>query len=168
MRPRHFFLVTICLTLVAFWVYAIFFYSPDKRNVVGDKDWSKWAQSECAKTVEKRNDLADFTKLDGSGAALLKRADLVEQATNDLADMVKLLGTRMPSDAKGAAIVPMWLADYNTYIGDRRAYIAMLREGKNEVFAETAVEGVPISERLTAFANDNIMDDCAPPTDVAG
>ncbi len=167
-RPIHFFLGAICLTLAVFWLYAIFFYSPDKRNVVGDKSWSEWAQSECAKTVEKRNKLADYTKLDGTKEALIKRAQLVEQATNDLENLIKTLRTRTPSDPKGAAIVPKWLTDYDTYINDRLDYVATLRQGQNKVFAETAVEGVPISERLTTFATDNAMDDCAPPTDVAG
>ena len=157
LRPIHLLLGLLCAVLVAFWVYAIFFYSPDKQNVIGDKDWAEWAESECSVTEQARNQLADFTRIEDDLESLRKRAGLVEQATDDLESMIDTLDSRKPSDAKGAAIVPDWIADYRTYIGDRRDYIEELRSGKNVVFAETAVEGVPISERLTTFADDNLM-----------
>ena len=161
-------LALLCATLLVFWAYAIFFYSPDKQNVIGDKEWSKWAQEKCLVAQKERNELADYTRIDNDPEVLAKRAGLVERATDGLEAMIDTLDSRTPVDAKGAAIVPDWIADYRTYIGDRRDYIEELRSGKNVVFAETAVEGVPISERLTTFADDNLMNACAPPTDVAG
>lgn len=166
--PLRILLALLCGVLLIFWAYAIFFFSPNKQNVIGDKDWSKWAQENCLATQEDRNQLADYTRIDNDPKALNKRATLVEKATDGLEALIATLDSRTPSDAKGAAIVPDWIADYRTYIGDRRDYIQELRSGKNVVFAETAVEGVPISERLTTFADDNLMSACAPPTDVAG
>ena len=42
-----------------------------------------------------------------------------------------------------------------------------LRAGRNEPFAETAVDGIPISDKLATFAGDNDMPSCAPPIDLA-
>jgi hypothetical protein len=82
--------------------------------------------------------------------------------------MVQDLGLRTPSDENGLNVVKLWLAEYMTYLEDRREYIVELRAGNNVTFSETAIEGVPISERLLTFANENNMASCAPPTDVAG
>ena len=42
----------------------------------------------------------------------------------------------------------------------------MLRQGHNEAFHEAAVDGIPISDKLTRFAGDNEMPTCAPPLDL--
>jgi hypothetical protein len=38
-----------------------------------------------------------------------------------------------------------------------------LRDGQNVAFTETAVSGVPITERIENFARENEMPSCAPP-----
>ena len=68
-----------------------------------------------------------------------------------------------PTDEKGQAIVPAWEADYRTLLDDRYAYADRLRSGENVPFTETAVDGVPITERIETFADDNEMPSCAPP-----
>ena len=45
------------------------------------------------------------------------------------------------SDEKGQEIIPLWLDDYRAYVADRRVYADQLREGENQPFAESAVEG---------------------------
>ena len=72
-----------------------------------------------------------------------------------------------PGDAKGRALIPLWEADYRTYIEDRRAFSKSLREGgENVPFYETEAGGIPISEKLETFAADNHMASCAPPRDL--
>ena len=73
----------------------------------------------------------------------------------------------MPSDAKGQALIPLWLADYDTYVADRRDYAEQLRGGDNSPFAETTTEGLPLSEKIATFAGDNRMKNCAPPIDLS-
>ena len=68
-----------------------------------------------------------------------------------------------PTDPKGAAIVPDWIADYRTLLNDRYVYAQRLRDGDNIAFRESAVEGVPITERIETFAGDNDMPSCSPP-----
>ena len=63
--------------------------------------------------------------------------------------------------------MPQWEADYRTYLADRRAFTASLREsGENLAFYETQISGIPISEKLETFAGDNHMPTCAPPRDL--
>ncbi|MEO1059383.1 MAG: hypothetical protein AAFY28_20955, partial [Actinomycetota bacterium] len=64
---------------------------------------------------------------------------------------------------KGQAIVPDWIADYRQLLDDRYAYAERLRAGENVPFTETAVRGVPITERIETFAGDNEMRSCRPP-----
>lgn len=104
----------------------------------------------------------------GTRISAARPSTLVEKATDGLDAMVQELGLRTPSDENGRNVVRLWLAEYRTYLEDRREYIAELRAGNNVTFSETAIEGVPISERLLTFANENNMGSCAPPTDVAG
>jgi hypothetical protein len=98
---------------------------------------------------------------------LAERGDIVDQATDIVERMIDDVTAVRPSDPKGQAIVPDWARDYRTYIQDRREFADDLRRGKHEAFAETAVDGIPISEKLTVFAGDNRMPDCAPPVDLA-
>jgi hypothetical protein len=80
--------------------------------------------------------------------------------------MINDLAADLPADAKGQAIVPMWLEEYRTYLEDRRRYATELRTtGENLPFYETMSE-VPISERLATFAADNEMATCSPPLDL--
>ena len=72
-----------------------------------------------------------------------------------------------PTDPKGADLVPRWEADYRTYLEDRRQFADVLRTGVNDPFTETAVDGIPISEKLECFAADNEMPTCAPPIDTS-
>ena len=93
---------------------------------------------------------------------LAERGDIVDQATDILERMLDDVVAVAPTDDKGRAIVPQWEADYRTYLEDRRAFADGLRPGENEPFTETAVDGIPISEKLDRFAGDNEMPACAP------
>ena len=101
-------------------------------------------------------------------AALKKKADIVEVATDSLERAIDAIAADSPSDEKGKALVPQWLADYRVYLKDRRVFIAALRTATTRpYFAESEVEGVPISERIGKFARENDMETCQPPLDLS-
>ena len=101
-------------------------------------------------------------------AALLKKAKLVEAATDTLENAINLIAADRPTDAKGQELVPRWIADYRIYISDRRSFIVALRTAtKRPYFAETEVEGVPVSERISKFARENSMKTCQTPYDLS-
>lgn len=161
-------LTLVMLGFAAFWVWALFFASKEAINRIEDRDWSARAQQICLDADTARDALADYRRLDSGGAELIReRADIIDRATDILDDMVDDIDAVTPADDKGAAIVPMWIDEYRTYIGDRRRYADELRTtGENLPFYETMAE-VPISERLATFAADNDMAACAPPFDLS-
>ena len=98
-----------------------------------------------------------------ASADIVVRADLVVTSTDLLSEMLDELEAVEPTDEKGQSIVPDWIADYRTLLEDRYRYAERLRAGDNVAFTETAVRGVPITERIETFAGDNEMPSCAPP-----
>ena len=91
------------------------------------------------------------------------RAALVVQSTDLLAAMLDDLVAVLPEDDKGRAIVPQWELEYRTLLEDRYRYAERLRRGEDGPFTETAVNGIPITERIETFAGDNEITSCAPP-----
>lgn len=142
----------------AFWIWALFFASKEAVNKIDDRDWAARAEQVCAEVDDQLADLERQASTD-----LDVRADLVVTSTDLLAGMLDELESTEPTDEKGRAIVPQWIADYRTLLEDRYRYAERLRAGEDVPFTETAVEGVPITERLETFAGDNEMPSCAPP-----
>ena len=138
-------------------------------NKIGDDAWKVRAEAICQRAEDERFALEDLTEMKASDpAALKKKADIVEIATNSLERAIDAIAKDSPSDEKGKALVPMWLADYRVYLKDRRMFIDALRSAKTRpYFAESEVEGVPISERIGKFARENDMKTCQPPLDLS-
>ncbi len=165
--------VRIILSIVIFgicvmWIYGLFFASKEVVNRVDDEHWRVQSEEICQIAEHERELLIDLRLVGQSGPnALAERADLVDLATDTLENMVNSIAALPVADAKGAAIVPLWLADYRIYIADRRSYTALLRSGVNEPFAESQVEQIPLSEKLSTFAADNHLTSCKPPVDLS-
>jgi hypothetical protein len=142
----------------AFWIWALFFASKSAVNRIDDRAWAERAEEICD-DVE-----ADLAILDTQTSTDLEvRADLVVASTDLLAAMLDELSAVEPADEKGRAIVPEWIADYRTLLEDRYRYAEELRAGEDGPFRETAVDNIPITERIETFAGDNEMPSCAPP-----
>jgi hypothetical protein len=142
----------------AFWFWALFLIDKTAVNKFEDRAWAENAEEICApvKQAVRRLDLEDSPDL-------AVRADLVERSTNLYAGMLDELELDLPDDPKGAAIVPDWIADWRILLEDRYNYADRLRAGEEVAFTESPVQGIPITERIEAFAGDNEMDSCAPP-----
>jgi hypothetical protein len=154
--------------LVAMWVYAFGFASKEAVNKIDDQAWTQRAEEICKQAEEERLALADLRQISDAGPnALNDRADLVDKATDTLEIAITKIAEVSPTDPKGKAIVPMWIADYIQLIKDRRDYTALLRTGVNEPFSESMFEGLPISEKISTFAADNRMTSCKIPMDLS-
>ncbi len=167
-----FVLRAVVATTVAFiivmWVYAFFFASKESVNKFEDRNWAIRAQQRCLVAREQRKSLSDYRIVDSLGKdALVERAALIDQATDTIEDFVKEFRQILPTDPKGRELVGLWLDDYEIYIADRREFSNNLRAGINVQFAETPVEGLPISEKIATFAADNEMSYCKPPIDLS-
>ena len=166
-RFWRFVILGVVVLFAAFWIWALFFASKEAVNKIGDRGWAARAEQICTAANDERLGLADLRRVDASDRSMLAaRAALVDKATDVIERMLDDVVAVAPTDRKGQAIVPLWTADYRTYIQDRRAFADRLRAGKNPAFAETAVDGIPISDKLTVFAGDNEMPSCAPPVDL--
>ncbi|MDA2945114.1 MAG: hypothetical protein O2925_03525 [Actinomycetota bacterium] len=153
--------------MIVLWTYVLFLSPREGVNRFEDRQWAERAESICADYADDRSLLADYRRLDSGGSELIReRADIIDRATDIVDAMVDELEADLPADAKGQAIVPMWIDEYRIYIDDRRRYTDELRTtGENLPFYETMSE-VPISERLATFAADNEMATCSPPLDL--
>lgn len=162
------FLAVVCVGIALMWVYAFFFASKESVNKIGDTQWQDFAESRCATAEQERIALADLRKVNDVGPnALRERATIVDKATDTLERAIDAIAARPVSDAKGRALVPLWINDYRVYIQDRREYADDLRSGINDPFAESQVDGIPISEKLSTFAADNRMKSCTAPIDLS-
>lgn len=154
----------ICLM----WIYALFFASKEAVNKVADEQWRQNSDEICLSAKKQRDLLIDLRLVNESGPdALVERAEIIDLATDSIENMVNQIAKLPVADAKGAAIVPLWLADYRIYIGDRRTYADQLRVGTNLPFAETQIDQLPLSEKLATFATDNRLASCKPPIDLS-
>ncbi len=160
-------LVVVVIGFAAFWVWALFFASKESINRIEDRAWAAQAEQICARAQDERNALIDLREVDGDDPAMLaERADIVDRATDVLETMLDDVVAVLPSDPKGRELVPRWEADYRALVADRRAFTERLREADNSAFTETAIDGIPITEKLEVFATDNEMPSCAPPHDL--
>ncbi len=157
-RIRKVLLITAIVGLIAFWIWALFFASKEAVNKIDDRAWAERAETICA-----RYDLQIRALEAESSTDLQVRAALVVESTDLLSDMLDEVVAVTPSDEKGQAIVPAWEGDYRTLLADRYRYAEQLASGEDGPFTETAVQGVPITERIETFAGDNEMPSCAPP-----
>jgi hypothetical protein len=144
--------------MILFWIWALLFASKEAVNKIEDTAWAARAEEICVVTK------AQLRAIDARASGdLAVRADLVDESTDLLSEMLDDIVAVTPADEKGQAIVPDWEAEYRILLDDRYRYADQLRAGENVAFTETAVSGVPITERIEKFTLDNEMPTCAPP-----
>lgn len=161
-------LVLVCALIAAMWVYAFGFAPRESINRVNDLEWSARAESYCREAALERTKLTDLEKLDvDDPAALAKRAELIDLATDTLEEALDRIEAAPPTDDKGREIAPLWIADYRQYLEDRRDYADEIRSGNVSSFTESQVDGLPISEKIETFARANEMNSCIPPYDLS-
>lgn len=162
-------LTIVCIPIAAMWVYAFGFASRESVNKIGDTAWQARAQAICLEAQNFRFSLEDLSEMDPTDTnAMAKKADIVDKATDSLEAAINKIAEVSPTDEKGKAIVPNWIADYRVYIENRRQFSEDLRTAtRRPYFSETEVEGVPISERIGKFARENDMKACQPPVDLS-
>lgn len=160
---------SVCSLIALMWVYAFIFAPRESVNKIKDQAWTVRAEAHCQNAENVRFALEDLTEMDPNDTlALQKKSKIVERATDALENAIDLIESDTPSDEKGKAIVPLWIAEYRIYIENRRLFAQELMTSKTRpYFAETEIEGVPVSERLGKFARENKMKSCQPPLDLS-
>ena len=168
-RSLQVFLATICLGIAVFWVWALFF-PPTKQSVakVDDVAWTIRANEICNQANLERDKLVDLRRIDTvSGDALAERADIIDKATVIVQKMLDDVTAQVPTGVKDADLMNTWKDMYQDWIDGRVEYTAILRTGVNAPFAESMLEGGPVSDYINDFAVANRMNSCSSPMDLA-
>jgi hypothetical protein len=157
-------LLAVALGLIAvMWVYALGFAPKGNPNRLHDKAWTANSESVCAAAQQQISALPPAK----TAKSPQERAVVVDQANAVLADMIATLRTAaVKGTDKEQHYVEMWLADYDTYLGDRRDWATILHRGENKPFAISKADGGPILDRMDGFAETNNMPSCKAPLDV--
>jgi hypothetical protein len=176
-QPRSFWgklaFVVIVLAVVgigAMWVYAFGFASREGVYRVKDDAWRANAQQVCKAAQQQRVDLAntgDGVITDPTPAQMAERADLIDQATTILDQMVTDVAAYPLTDPRDIELMDVWEGHYRTLLENRRAYTEQLRQGINEPFVEALVGGGPVTNVITDFTSGNDIIDCGPPADMS-
>ena len=168
-RFTRYLLTAICVLIAGMWVYAFGFAPRESFNKIYDTSWQTRSQAHCKAAENIRFSFEDLSPMKPNDPLALKaKAKIVDAATDSLEMAIDLIAADKPSDAKGQELVPEWIADYRIYISDRRAFAAALRTATTRpYFAESDIEGVPVSERINKFARENDMKTCQAPYDLS-
>lgn len=161
-------LILVSLGIAAFWIWALFFPPKEAVARLDDVAWTERADRICRQANLARNELADTRRIDDVGeGALDLRADIIDQATLIVEQMIDDVMAEVPTGPDDPALANRWADYYRTLIGDRREYTDVLRGGDNPPFPETTVDGSPISEYINDFTVANRMKACSSPADLA-
>jgi hypothetical protein len=168
-RPAVVAVLVALAVLAAMWVYILFFADTTNPNRLADRAWTKQAETICKGYTDQIKALPDattFADIKPKAEAMRQRAVVGQQATDLLTTMVAALRATPPADAVSADAVSRWLADYDTYLGDRHRHLERWAAGEDPAFAETAVNNKPISLGMDDFAEANDMASCDVPGDL--
>lgn len=163
--------VAVVASFIGIWGYVMYltFFEgrAEPRDRLDDTRFAAAAEETCAEFR------ADFDRLPLASEVGTpeERADLLDQATDGLEVMVtRLEGLVPPSEQDEATAVDRWLADYRTYIQDRREYAAAQRDPASDrydkPFTVTDRGGFQIDVIIDDFARINRMESCEAPNDV--
>lgn len=168
-RPTVVAVLVALAALAAMWIYIFFFADTTNPNRLADRAWAKQAEATCERYADQIKVLPDattFADVKPKAEAMRQRAVVGQQVTDLLTSMVATLRATPPADAISADAVNRWLADYDTYLGDRHRQLGYWAAGEDPSFAETAVDGKPISLGMDDFADANDMASCDVPRDL--
>lgn len=156
-------IVVLVLGLTGMWIYALW-GKPDVPGQLADHAFPEAAEPICraARAEVEALPKAQETRDPNS------RADVLDKANQDLDQMLAALRTHVPATEPAHTMVAEWLADWQTYVNDRKAYTAQLRTDPNVRFAVTQSErdNSQINNALNRFADINNMASCETPDDL--
>ena len=158
------------VAIAAMWIYAFFFANIKSSDRIPDRGWAVRAEATCAAVKPKIASVPsanDFRNVTPRSKALRERADVADQVTGFLRDLVKTLRADPPADAASANLANLWLGEYDVYIKDRDTHVGQFREGNDPPFAQTPNEkNAPGPIRMDTFVRLNDMPSCQVPLDL--
>ena len=165
-----------CALVLLMWVFIVFEIatSGDEKGAyqIQDESWRPAAIDICEAATAKRYELADDTGgfiQDPTLEQMQQRADIVDQATDIVEQMVADLVAIPVDNDRDREILAVFGENYRLIIADRRRYADRLRDGDFTTYNETVVAGGPVSNVVfdfTAGVKSNDIPVCSPPVDL--
>ena len=154
----------VVVGLVVFWVWAFSPWAPhEKANALRDTALVGRIDATCA---DAKRELAQIPySFEAKTAA--DRADQVDRGSDILTTMVTRIRGEQVTDARDQTLLTAWLADWDTYVADRRDYTGRLRVDERAQFTVTVRYHSQITIGMDNFATVmNKLGNCKVPTDV--
>lgn len=155
--------------IAAFSVMAIYWaliftgqFGTDHPDELDDRAWVAEAEAICHPVAEAIGDLPNASEMKSAG----QRADLVDRGTRLLEPMVEALAVDIPATGDDHTIVTGWLADWDSYLDDRREFANALRSDPGAKPLLTQTHGGWNTDAIDTMANANKMYSCATPKDM--
>jgi hypothetical protein len=157
-------LLVAVILIALMWAYILSPWSKrgDVPTTLKDTSYTAAAERLCAASQAKINELPKAATAESPE----ERAAVLTQANGLVDDLVTQLHALQPKVDADREFVDQWMADWDSYLGSRRAYARVLASGKDDRFAVQAEGGHPVTERMDGFAVLNDMPSCQVPLDV--
>lgn len=157
--------VSVVLGIIIMWIYVLT-ARPDVPGHIEDPAFAPAAESVCAAARVRIDALPKAQETPDPA----QRAAVVDQATDVLEDMVDELERLVPIAEPDHTRAAQWIADWRTYLQNRRDYADGLPRDPNLRFYVTQrpEDGVQITAGMDRFAQPpvNTMASCTTPDDV--
>jgi hypothetical protein len=154
--------IAILLGIALLWIFA---FAQDARRPPGLLDepaFAERAQEICLATGVALAQLPPAFE----AASAAERAEMIDQADEQLTAMVGELGAIAPDTERDGDMVDEWLDDWTVYLGDRADYATRLRTDEGARFYVSEKNGDQVTEPIDRFAQVNRMEACATPQDL--
>ncbi|MCB0988080.1 MAG: hypothetical protein KDB09_09960 [Acidimicrobiales bacterium] len=155
--------VVTMLAIAGFWA-AIFAGLPKRANpdFLEDRAFARQTESLCAAMVADLADLPNGAFIEDAG----ERADVLDQATDRIEEMVDAIAGAAPTTGDDAISVKGWLGDWRTYLNNRRDYAERLRvDPEARLLLDQSLGGDSVDKPIEIFAQVNDLPSCATPGD---
>jgi len=166
-------LVVVSLAIAGMWAYVFLARKTtiyDDVYVMTTPGWHDKAREICDEANTRRialKDTAGGLIEHPTAEQMIERADIVDQATDIVQQMVADVVAIPVTGDKDVQRMETFEQYYDVVIADRRAYTAALRSGELQPYRESAVAGGPVSNVVSDFTSANGIERCAPPGELS-
>jgi hypothetical protein len=161
--PSRVAIVLILLGIAGLWGYALTRQPKPPPDKLDDAAFAVRAEELCTATANQRDALPQAFQTDDP----IERAQVVEESNEELAVLLGDLEALVPAAERDQRMLSEWLGDWQTYLGNRRAYAERLRgEGDTRIYVAEK-DGRQITVAIDRFAEVNGMGACRTPKDIS-
>jgi hypothetical protein len=156
--------VVAMLAMATFWA-AIFagVFRAENPDLLDDRAFVARTATRCDALLADLEDLPNAAFIDDAAT----RAEVLDEATDLVEAMIDAIEADAPTEGDDGRSVRGWLADWRTYVENRRDYARRLGEDPDaRLYLDESLGGDSVDRPIEVFADVNDMPQCATPGDV--